>query len=91
MTAIALAIVIFAIVSSELLPISLLMQMARYVGISEGPAGQTLTLTVHFVSLAVPVAVLAIECLVRRLIMSDVCLMLIASNMPSAFRAPLPT
>ncbi|MGH8431742.1 MAG: MFS transporter, partial [Solimonas sp.] len=80
----SLALGSFAVVSSELLPMGLLTPLARDIGVSEGAAGQAVTLTAIFAGLAAPTVTLVIGRLDRKLIMLALCVLVIASNIAAA-------
>ncbi len=74
----------FALVSSELLPMAVLMPMAAELGITEGAAGQAVTLTALFAGIAAPTVALIIGRLDRKLINLTLCILVIASNIAVA-------
>ena len=80
----SLAFVSFALVSSELLPMGLLTPMARDIGVTEGAAGQAVTLTAIFAGLAAPTVALVVGRLDRKLIMLALCGLAIVSNVAVA-------
>lgn len=71
----------FALMSSELLPMAVLTPMAAEIGISEGAAGQTVTLTALFAGIAAPTVALIIGRLDRKLINLALCALVIVSNL----------
>lgn len=75
----------FALISSELLPMAVLTPMAADLGISEGAAGQAVTLTALFAGIAAPTVALVIGRLDRKLINLALCALVIASNIAVAF------
>lgn len=75
----------FALISSELLPMAVLTPMAAELEVSEGAAGQAVTLTALFAGLAAPTVVLVIGRIDRKLINLALCVLLIASNIAVAF------
>lgn len=75
----------FAIVGSELLPLGLLTPLARDIGVSEGAAGQAITLTAIFAGIAAPTVALIIGRLDRKLIMLALCVLVIVSNIAAAW------
>ncbi len=75
----------FALISSELLPMAVLTPMAADFGITEGAAGQAVTLTALFAGLAAPTVALIIGRLDRKLITLALCALVIASNVAVAF------
>lgn len=74
----------FAVVSSELLPMGLLTPLARDIGVSEGAAGQAVTLTAIFAGVAAPTVALVIGRLDRKLVMLLLCALVVASNIAAA-------
>ena len=76
-----------ALVSSELLPMGLLTPLARDIKVSEGAAGQAVTLTAIFAGLAAPTIALVIRRIDRKLVMLGLCLLVIASNVAAAAAA----
>jgi DHA1 family purine ribonucleoside efflux pump-like MFS transporter len=80
----ALALSSFALVSSELLPMALLTPLARDVGVSEGAAGQTVTLTALFAGIAAPTLALLIGRIDRKAILIGLCVLAIVSNVAVA-------
>ncbi len=75
----------FALISSELLPMAVLTPMAADLGISEGAAGQAVTLTALFAGIAAPTVALIIGRVDRKLINLALCALVIASNIAVAF------
>ncbi len=75
----------FALISSELLPMAVLTPMAADLGISEGAAGQAVTLTALCAGIAAPTLALVIGRLDRKLINLFLCALVIASNVAVAF------
>jgi DHA1 family purine ribonucleoside efflux pump-like MFS transporter len=75
----------FSLISSELLPMAVLTPMAADLGISEGAAGQAVTLTALFACIAAPTVALIIGRLDRKLINLALCALVIASNIAVAF------
>lgn len=75
----------FALISSELLPMAVLTPMAVDLGISEGAAGQAVTLTSLFAAIAAPTIALIVGRLDRKLINLALCALVIASNVAVAF------
>lgn len=75
----------FALISSELLPMAVLTPMAADLGITEGAAGQAVTLTALFAGIAAPTVALIIGRLDRKLINLALCALVIASNVAVAF------
>lgn len=70
----------FALVGSELLPAALLTPMARDFGVTEGAAGQAVTLTAIAAAIAAPTVALVIGRLDRKLISLMLCGLVVASN-----------
>lgn len=75
----------FALISSELLPMAVLTPMAVDLGVTEGAAGQAVTLTALFAGIAAPTMALIIGRLDRKLINLVLCVLVIASNVAVAF------
>jgi MFS transporter, DHA1 family, purine ribonucleoside efflux pump len=75
----------FALISSELLPMAVLTPMAADLGVTEGAAGQAVTLTALFAGIAAPTVALIIGRLDRKLINLALCALVIASNIAVAF------
>ncbi|MES5047196.1 MFS transporter [Rhizobium nepotum] len=75
----------FALISSELLPMAVLTPMAADLGVTEGAAGQAVTLTALFAGIAAPTVALIIGRLDRKLINLTLCALVIASNIAVAF------
>ncbi|WP_295805621.1 MFS transporter [uncultured Nitratireductor sp.] len=74
----------FALISSELLPMAVLTPMAADLGVTDGAAGQAVTLTALFAGLAAPSVALIVGRLDRKLINLILCLLVIASNIAVA-------
>lgn len=74
----------FALISSELLPMAVLTPMAGDLEITEGAAGQAVTLTALFAGVAAPSVALIIGRLDRKLINLILCVLVIASNIAVA-------
>jgi DHA1 family purine ribonucleoside efflux pump-like MFS transporter len=74
----------FALISSELLPMAVLTPMAVELGVTEGAAGQAVTLTALFAGIAAPTVALIIGRLDRKLINLTLCALVIASNIAVA-------
>lgn len=74
----------FALISSELLPMAVLTPMATDLGVTEGAAGQAVTLTALFAGIAAPTVALIIGRLDRKLINLILCCLVIASNIAIA-------
>ncbi|MCC2613713.1 MFS transporter [Neorhizobium petrolearium] len=75
----------FALISSELLPMAVLTPMAADLGVTEGAAGQAVTLTALLAGVAAPTVALIIGRLDRKLINLALCALVIASNIAVAF------
>lgn len=75
----------FALISSELLPMAVLTPMAADLGITEGAAGQAVTLTAIFAGIAAPTVALIIGHVDRKLVNLALCVLVIASNIAVAF------
>lgn len=74
----------FALISSELLPMAVLTPMAADLGVTEGAAGQAVTLTALFAGVAAPTVALIIGSIDRKLINLALCVLVIASNIAVA-------
>lgn len=74
----------FALISSELLPMAVLTPMAADLGVTEGAAGQAVTLTAIFAGIAAPTVALVIGRLDRKLINLMLCALVVASNVAVA-------
>ncbi|RCS21802.1 MFS transporter [Phyllobacterium salinisoli] len=75
----------FALISSELPPMAVLTPMAADFGVTEGAAGQAVTLTALFAGIAAPTVALIIGRLDRKLINLVLCVLVIVSNIAVAF------
>lgn len=75
----------FALISSELLPMAVLTPMAADLNITEGAAGQAVTITALFAGIAAPTVALIIGRLDRKLINLALCALVVASNIAVAF------
>jgi MFS transporter, DHA1 family, purine ribonucleoside efflux pump len=84
LSVVSLAFGSFALVSSELLPMGLLTAIARDLGVSEGAAGQAVTMTAIFAGLAAPTVALIVGRLDRKLVMLAMCGLVIASDLAVA-------
>ena len=85
----AMAFGVFSLITAEFLPVSLLTPMAHSLGVSEGQAGQTVTITAMvalFTSLVTGSVTRRID---RRIVMLVFSLLLIASALMVAFAADL--
>lgn len=74
----------FALAGSELLPMGLLTPMARDIGVSEGAAGQTVTLTALLAGIAAPTVALVIRKLDRKPIVLLLTALVVVSNLSVA-------
>lgn len=70
----------FALISSELLPMAVLTPMAADLGVTEGAAGQAVTLTALFAGIAAPTVALIVGRVDRKLINLTLCALVVASN-----------
>ncbi|KKB12219.1 hypothetical protein VE25_08115 [Devosia geojensis] len=77
----------FALISSELLPMAVLTPMAADLGVTEGAAGQAVTLTAIFAGIAAPTVALIIGRVDRKLINLGLCALVVASNIAVALTA----
>jgi DHA1 family purine ribonucleoside efflux pump-like MFS transporter len=84
LSVISLAFGSFALVSSELLPMGLLTPLARDLGVTEGAAGQAVTLTALFAGLAAPTVALIIGRLDRKVIVLALSVLVIVSDIAVA-------
>lgn len=74
----------FALISSELLPMAVLTPMAADLNVTEGVAGQAVTLTALFAGIAAPTVALIIGKLDRKYINLILCMLVVASNIAVA-------
>ncbi len=74
----------FALISSELLPMAVLTPMAADLGVTEGTAGQAVTLTAIFAGIAAPTVALIIGRVDRKRINLLLCALVVASNIAVA-------
>lgn len=74
----------FALISSELLPMAVLTPMAADLGVTEGAAGQAVTLTAIFAGIAAPTVALIIGRVDRKLVNLALCFLVISSNIAVA-------
>jgi predicted MFS family arabinose efflux permease len=81
----SLSLGVFALVTAEFLPASLLTPMAASLGVSEGMAGQAVTVTAGVALLAALLAATVTRGLDRRLVLLCYSALLIASNLMVAF------
>lgn len=86
----SLAVGVFALVTAEFLPASLLTAMASDLGISDGAAGQTVTATALIGAIAAPSMPLLTRRLDRRWVMLALSLTLVLSNVLAATAGSLP-
>lgn len=77
----SLAIGVFAMVTAEFLPASLLTPMADDLGVTDGTAGQAVTATALVAAIAAPVVVLGTARLDRRKVIWGLTLLLMMSNL----------
>ncbi len=80
----SLAIGVFALVTAEFLPASLLTPIAGSLGISDGTAGQAVTATALVAAVAGPAVVLGTGRIDRRLVVWGLTLLLVLSNLLAA-------
>lgn len=78
---VALTLGVFGLVTAEFLPASLLTTMAADLGVSDGAAGQTVTVTALVGALAAPTLPLLTQRLDRRRVMLALTLLLVLSNL----------
>jgi predicted MFS family arabinose efflux permease len=81
----SMALGVFALVTAEFLPASLLTPIAADFGISEGAAGQTVTATAAFALLSSLLVTAVIRNLDRRILMLGFTILLLISNLIAAF------
>lgn len=74
----------FALAGSELLPMGLLTPMARDIGVSEGAAGQTVTLTALLAGIAAPTIALIIRRIDRKPVVLLLTALVVLSNLAVA-------
>jgi len=74
----------FALAGSELLPMGLLTPMAADIGVSEGAAGQTVTLTALLAGIAAPTVALVIRRLDRKPVVLMLTALVVLSNLAVA-------
>jgi predicted MFS family arabinose efflux permease len=86
----SLALGVFALVTAEFLPASLLTPIAADFKISEGAAGQTVTATAAFALLSSLLVTAVIRNLDRRILMLGFTILLLISNLIAAFALNLP-
>jgi DHA1 family purine ribonucleoside efflux pump-like MFS transporter len=77
----SLAVGVFAMVTAEFLPASLLTPMASDLGVTDGTAGQAVTATALVAAVAAPVVVLGTARLDRRVVIWGLSLLLVMSNL----------
>src|SRR5712664_2943970 len=85
MSVVSVAIGAFAFVSTEFLPIGLLPQIARDLGVSPGTAGLMVTTPGVMAAISAPALMLGAGRIDRRLILLALSVLLLASNLVSAF------
>lgn len=81
---VSLSLGVFALVTAEFLPASLLTPMATDLGVSDGAAGQAVTATAVVAAIAGPAVVIATGRIDRRLVVWALTLLLIVSNLVAA-------
>ena len=86
----SMALGVFALVTAEFLPASLLTPIAADFKISEGAAGQTVTATAAFALLSSLLVTAVIRNLDRRIVMLGFTILLLISNLIAAFALNLP-
>jgi predicted MFS family arabinose efflux permease len=86
----SMALGVFALVTAEFLPASLLTPIAADFKISEGGAGQTVTATAAFALLSSLLITAVIRNLDRRIVMLGFTILLLISNLIAAFALNLP-
>jgi predicted MFS family arabinose efflux permease len=86
----SLALGVFGMVTAEFLPASLLTAMASNLGVSEGAAGQTVTVTAIVGAIAAPAMPLLTRRFDRRVVMLALSLLLLLSNALAATATLLP-
>ena len=84
LSVVSLAFGSFALISSELLPMAVLTPMATDLGVTEGAAGQAVTITALFAGIAAPTVALVIGRLDRKLVNLILCILVVASNIAVA-------
>jgi len=77
----SLALAVFAMVTTEFLPASLLTLIANDLGVTDGTAGQAVTATATVAAVAAPAIVIGTARLDRRKVILGLCLLLVASNL----------
>lgn len=87
----ALALGVFALVTSEFLPASVLTPLAADLGVSVGAAGQAVTATAVIGAIAAPLVPVLTGRLDRRLVMLALMALLCASNLLTVLADDLPT
>ena len=80
----SLALGVFALVTAEFLPASLLTPMAQGLGVSNGTAGQAVTATALVGAFAGPIVVVGLGRIDRRVIVRALVLLLVVSNLLAA-------
>ena len=85
-----MALGVFGLVTAEFLPASLLTAMAADLGVSDGAAGQAVTVTALVAAVAAPSLPLLTRQLDRRAVMIAFTLLLVLSNALSALASSLP-
>ncbi|NDL63777.1 MFS transporter [Acerihabitans arboris] len=85
----SLSLGVFALVTAEFLPASLLTPVAADLGISDGTAGQAVTATALVAALAGPLVVIGTGKVDRRLVVWGLSLLLVLSNLLAAVAATI--
>ncbi len=80
----SLALGVFALVTAEFLPASLLTPMSQGLGVSDGTAGQAVTATALVGAFAGPIVVVGLGRIDRRVIVRALVLLLVVSNLLAA-------
>ncbi len=86
----SLSLGVFALVTAEFLPVSLLTPMAADLGVTDGAAGQAVTATALVAAVAAPVIPLATRRLDRKHVLLALTSLLLASNVLAVLATSLP-
>lgn len=86
---VSLSLGVFALVTAEFLPISLLTPIAADLGISNGAAGQAVTATAVVGAIAAPAVVIGTAKIDRRLVVWGLSLLLVFSNLLAAIASDI--
>lgn len=86
----SLSLGVFALVTAEFLPVSLLTPMASDLGVTDGAAGQAVTATALVAAVAAPVIPLATRRLDRKRVLLALTSLLLASNVLAVLATSLP-